>query len=60
MERDGEFTKIELDFGDKKETARVPTAWLRDETAKKDQEFDIITRKIDVEDVRVIGACNLP
>jgi hypothetical protein len=60
IERDGDFTEIELDFDGKEEKARIPTSWLGPTASNKDQEFDIVARKIDVEDVRVLGACNLP
>jgi hypothetical protein len=56
IDRDGDFTKIELDLDGKKETARVPTTWLSTE-ARKEQEIDIVARRIDVEDVKVIGVC---
>jgi hypothetical protein len=55
MKRDGEFTNIELKLGGKTEKARVPTAWLG--TSAREREVDIISRKVDVDKVKVIGAC---
>jgi hypothetical protein len=55
IERDGDFTKIELKLDGKTEKARVPTAWLG--VPRGEAEFDIVTRKIDVDEVTVIGAC---
>jgi hypothetical protein len=60
IQRRGEFTEVELDLGSKEEKARVPTSWLGQPTAERGQEFDIVARRIDVGDVRVLGACNLP
>jgi hypothetical protein len=60
IDREGDFTEIELDLDGKEEKARVPTSWLRGIGADRDQEFDIAVRRIDVDDVRVLGACNLP
>jgi hypothetical protein len=56
INRDGAFTEIELDLGGKEEKVRVPTAWLGP-TAREDQEFEIMARRVDVEDVNVIGPC---
>jgi hypothetical protein len=58
IERHGEFTEIELDLGGKEEKARIPTSWLGPPISSKDREFDIVARRIDVDEVRVLGACN--
>jgi hypothetical protein len=55
IDRDGEFTNIELKLDGKKEKARVPTAWLA--VPRGEGEFDIVARKVDVDKVSVIGAC---
>lgn len=60
IERDGEFVDIELDLDGKEEKARVPISWLGEGGLPKDREIDIVARRIDVEKVRVLGACNLP
>lgn len=60
IDREDDFTEIELDLDGKKQKARVPTSWLRGTGADKDQEFEIAARRIDVDNVRVLGACNLP
>jgi hypothetical protein len=57
IDREGDFTEIKLDLDGKKEKARVPTAWLRGTGADRDQEFEIVARRIDVDEVRVLGAC---
>jgi hypothetical protein len=57
INRDGNMTDIEVDLGQRKEKIRVPTVWLRASGLDKDKEFDIITRRIDVDDLRVIGSC---
>jgi hypothetical protein len=59
VKRDGEFTEIQLDLGGKKEKARVPATWLGPSSPKREQEFEIVARRIDVKNVRVIGACDL-
>ena len=60
IDREGEFTEIEMDLDGRKEKARVPTSWLRGTGADRDQEFEIAARRIDVDEVRVLGACTLP
>ena len=55
IDRDGDFTKIELKLGGKTEKARVPTAWLG--VPQSEGDFDIVSRKIDVDKVKVLGAC---
>jgi hypothetical protein len=54
IERDEEFTNISLEVDGETERARVPTAWLG---APREGEFDIAMRRIDVEDVDVLGPC---
>jgi hypothetical protein len=53
--RDGDFTKIEMKLGGKTEKARVPTAWLGTNADKTD--VTIVSRKVDVDKVKVLGAC---
>jgi hypothetical protein len=55
IDRKGDFTEVELKLGDKKEKARVPTAWLA--APRAEGEFDIVARKIDVDKINVLGAC---
>jgi hypothetical protein len=55
IDKDGDFTKIELKLDGKKEKARVPTAWLG--APRSEGEFDIVARKIDVDKVKVLGSC---
>ena len=56
VERDGEFTEIELKLDGASEKARVPSAWLGPQPAK-DGDIAIVSRKIDVDRVKVIGPC---
>jgi hypothetical protein len=58
IEREDDFfTEITLDLDGKKEKARVPTAWLRGTGADRDQKFEIAARRVNVKEVRVLGAC---
>lgn len=56
VERDGEFTDIELKLDGATEKARVPSAWLGPQSTK-DGDIAIVSRKIDVDRVKVIGPC---
>jgi hypothetical protein len=55
IDRDGDFTNIELKLDGKKEKARVPSTWIS--APRGEEEFDIVARKVDVDKVKVIGAC---
>ena len=63
IERDGAFTEIRLELDGDEETIRVPTAWLegssvaRASRADADIDIEIATRKVDVDDVKVLGPC---
>jgi hypothetical protein len=60
IRREGEYTEIELDLGGKEEKIRVPNAWLVEpgsDKEPKDTEYKIVGRRIDVDDIRIIGAC---
>jgi hypothetical protein len=57
IDRDDEVTEIEVDLDGRKEKARIPTAWLRGTGPDHDTEYKIVTRRVDVDDVRVLGAC---
>lgn len=61
IKRDGAFTEIELDLDGREEKARVPTAWLgpRGSSGDYEVELDIVARKVDVENVRVLGPCTM-
>jgi hypothetical protein len=58
IKRDGEFTEIELDIDGAQEKARFPSSWFRGIDVDNEKEFEIVTRKIDVDEVRVVGPCN--
>ena len=55
FDKDGDFTKIELKLDGDTEKARVPTAWLG--AHRGEGQIDIVARKIDVDDIKVLGAC---
>jgi hypothetical protein len=54
LKRDGAFTDIEMKLGGKTEKARVPTAWLG---SRSDEDIEIVSRKVDVDEVKRLGAC---
>jgi hypothetical protein len=56
VKKDGDFTNVEMKLGGKTEKARVPTSWLG--TAPREGEWDIVSRRIDVDNVKVLGACS--
>jgi hypothetical protein len=57
IERKDDFTEIELKFSGRTERARIPTPWFA--TRKGDErEYQVIVQRVDVEDVRELGACN--
>jgi hypothetical protein len=37
----------------------VPTSWLGVPAADKEQTFEIVARRVDVDDVKVLGACTV-
>jgi hypothetical protein len=47
---------MELDLGGREEKVRVPAAWFGD-SVPDDLEVHFIARKVDVGNVRVLGAC---
>jgi hypothetical protein len=55
-------TEITLDLGQTTETKRVPASWLRPITAApvNDADYEIRVRRVHVDSIRVLGACNLP
>jgi hypothetical protein len=66
IERDGDFTEIRLELDGREDTIRVPTSWLeprsvtrasRTDDPDDDIDIDIATRKVDVNDVKVLGPC---
>jgi hypothetical protein len=59
VDREGAYTKIELDLHDRKERIRVPTSWLIGTGIDSEQDIDIVARRIDVDDILVLGVCNL-
>ncbi|MGH9146795.1 MAG: hypothetical protein ACRD1Q_08810 [Vicinamibacterales bacterium] len=63
FERKGEFTEIEFEADGKEVKARVPTAMLTNandkESDKDDRKYNIVVRRVDVDDVKMLSAsCN--
>lgn len=59
IDQDGAFTKIEIKLDGEKETARVPTSWLGMPADDREQKFEIVGRRVDVDNVKVLGACTV-
>ena len=66
IDRDDDFTEIRLELDGKDEKIRVPTSWLETPSvarasrgADDDVELKIATRKVDIEDVKVVGSCQV-
>jgi hypothetical protein len=57
IERKDDFTEIELKFAGRTERAKIPTPWF---AARKgdEREYKVIVQRVDVEDVREVGACD--
>jgi hypothetical protein len=58
IERKKDFTTLELKFDGKKETAKLPTPWFAAPNSTDEREYDVVVQKVDVDDVKVLGACN--
>jgi hypothetical protein len=56
VDRDDDYVEMELDLGGREEKVRMPASWF-DNPVPDDLEINFIARKVDVEDVRVLGAC---
>jgi hypothetical protein len=57
IDQDDGITKIEMNLRGTKETARIPTHWLHGTGLDIEREFEIVGRRLDVDDIRVIGVC---
>jgi hypothetical protein len=57
VERDDGFVKVKLDLDGKDQEAKVPADWVSSWKSDKDEKYDIAVRKIDVDKVKVLGAC---
>ena len=55
IDHKGDFTEVKIKLDGDEDKVRVPTAWFG--TQVRDKEYNIIARKIDVEEVRVLGPC---
>jgi hypothetical protein len=56
VERDDDHVVMELDLGGREEKVRVPASWFGD-SVPDDLEIHFIARKVNVGNVRVLGAC---
>jgi hypothetical protein len=57
IEREDDMVEIELTLRDDREEIRLPVSWFGTAVSKDEKEFDIIARRIDVDEVRVVGTC---
>jgi hypothetical protein len=48
----------EIDFDAKTERVRLPTSWLRGPGEHRDVSFDVIARRIDVDEVFPLASCS--
>jgi hypothetical protein len=55
IDHKGDFTEVQIELDGDEDKVRVPTAWFG--IPVRDKEYNIIARKIDVDDVRVLGPC---
>jgi hypothetical protein len=56
VDRDDDYVEMELDLGGREERVRIPASWFGD-PVPDDLEVNFIARKVDVGNVRVLGAC---
>lgn len=57
IQRKDDYTTLELKFDGKTEKARLPTPWFAAPRSTDEREFDVVVQKVDVDDVKVMGAC---
>ena len=58
IQRKKDYTTLELKFDGKKETAKLPTPWFAAPNSNDEREYDVVVQKVDVDEVKVLGACN--
>ena len=56
IDRDGDYADVKLEFDGKEEEIRIPMHFLG-RGIRGDAEFDFVARKVDVDDVDVLGPC---
>jgi hypothetical protein len=56
IDRDGDYAEVKLEFDGKEEEIRVPMHFLG-RGIRDDVDIDIVARKVDVNDVDVLGPC---
>ena len=57
IDRDDGFVKVKLDLDGKDREARVPVDWVSSWKSDKDEKYDIAVRRVDIDKVKVLGAC---
>jgi hypothetical protein len=58
VDRDDDFTTLELEFAGKKEKVRIPTPWFSAARSGDERDYQVIVQRVDVDDVRVVGNCD--
>lgn len=56
VDRDGDFANVTLEFDGEDEKIRIPMAYLG-RGIRDNADIDIVARKVDVDDVDVLGPC---
>ena len=56
IDRDGDYAQVKLEIDGDEEEIRIPMSWLG-RNIRDDVEFDIVARRVDVDDVDVLGPC---
>ncbi len=56
IDRDGDYAEVKIEFDGKEEELRIPMAFFG-RGIRDDVEIDIVARKVDVDDVDVLGPC---
>lgn len=57
IERQDDFTTIELKFAGHEEKARIPTPWFAAARDGEERDYQVVVQRVDVDDVKVLGAC---
>lgn len=58
MTREGDFTEVVFDAGNREATAKIPTAWFGPAVRGKDIDAEVSFRRVDVERVNPVGSCS--
>jgi hypothetical protein len=58
VDREYDFTTLELEFSGKNEKVRIPTPWFGAARSSNERDYQVIVQRVDVDDVRVVGNCD--